>query len=79
MASLSSDEDVESGLRGSMFARGEDKGKPNGVEGLATLCAMLVLLLCVACTLLMYSCGLDLKMRSERVVKNASLDSINHS
>merc|ERR1740129_2681133 len=75
MACLSSDEDAESGLLGSMIARG-DKGKPNGI-GSAISCSVLTLLLCVvASALLMESCGYNLKMRSECVVNNAPLDSI---
>lgn len=38
------------------------------------VCAVLVLLLCVACALLKHSCGLDLKVRSANIQNSAQLD-----
>ena len=71
MSYTSSDE--ECGLI-SDSSQKEDKGKHNIVKGLVILCAVFALLLCVVCTLLMYNCGLDLKIRSPGASNSAPQD-----
>jgi len=52
----------------------EDKGKHNIVKGLVILCAVFGLILCVVCTLLMYNCELDLKIRLPGASDKAAQD-----
>lgn len=71
MSYTSSDE--ECGLI-SDYSHKEGKGKHNIVKGLVILCAVFGFVLCVVCTLLMYNCGLDLKIRLPGAPDSAAQD-----